>query len=114
MILHAHGVAARVCVGDTSPWRSEPAGADKALPEKFFSLELKITPSPLLSRRPPLMSLTWTDFQTMIPRSPYTALPDNIDKSWARVVFTRLLYPRGRRFAAFQASRRWSSQWKRR
>lgn len=28
-------------------------------------------------------SITWTDSQTMIPRSPYTPLPDNIDTTWA-------------------------------
>ena len=26
--------------------------------------------------------ITWTDSQTMIPRSPYTPLPDNIDTTW--------------------------------
>lgn len=29
------------------------------------------------------ISFTWTDSQTMIPRSPYTPLPDNIDTTWA-------------------------------
>lgn len=30
------------------------------------------------------ISITWTDSQTMIPRSPYTPLPDNIDTTWAK------------------------------
>lgn len=29
------------------------------------------------------ISITWTNSQTMIPRSPYTPLPDNIDTTWA-------------------------------
>lgn len=28
--------------------------------------------------------ITWTDSQTMILRSPYTPLPDNIDTTWAK------------------------------
>lgn len=44
-------------------------------------VSLRIDNSHAASRR---FHITWTDSQTMIPRSPYTPLPDNIDTTLGR------------------------------